>query len=697
MDPTSAQNPAHYAITYGAGQSLAIAGASLGADQLTVTLTVAAPMVFDTLYTLTVTNVLSQTGYSTAPGSQAAFYYYLKGTGTILREWWTGISGGTVNLLTASADYPYFPAGRDERNIFEGPSNWADTYGTRMRGYVTAPLTGTYYFWVASDDASELWLSTDEDPAHAVKIAYVSTSTSSRQWTKEANQKSAAITLAAGQRYYIEVLQKEGTGSDNLAVGWQLPDGTYERPIPGVRLSPYFPEATADPDPPNLPTVTVAATDPTADENGQNQATFTFTRTGYLAPAVTVYYTFGGTAAISDYVENLSGSIVIPANQASATLYITPQVDDEAEAAETVTLTIAGSHPAYLVGAQTADQITIADDPFPTVAEVHLNGRTDRAVSDVDPSGIGVRTLTVRFSEPMTFADADVLVQKVTFPDGVEALGTTITSVTVGGSGTDTMTLTLPNASALDTWVKVTLLGSGTLKDLMGHRLDGEPQASGSQRGYVWDGDLDLPTGDGAVGGDTVFYVGSLRGDFNGDLTITPADRDGFCTAWHAGDLDADFRGVGFGVRPPDGQITQGDIDGFTSVYQAAMATGRRLDDLPDPGHPLAASDPSALAAGTRDSARQLAVLGAGNLPCWVPARAIDILAAAAYLPGPITAGSRDGCPPAALQPLLAPTGSLGSSADDTDNVLDEVEDLLSKKVRPVAVASGTPTAVLRL
>jgi hypothetical protein len=258
------------------------------------------------------------------------------------------------------------------------------------------------------------------------------------------------------------------------------------------------------------------------------------------------------------------------------------------------------------------------------------------------------------------------------------------------------MTLTLPNASALDTWVRITLTGSGTLKDLMGHRLDGEPQASGSQRGYVWDGDLDLPTGDGAVGGDTVFYVGSLRGDFNGDLTITTADKDGFCAAWHAGDLDADFRGVGFGVRPPDGQITQGDIDGFTSVYQAAMATGRRLDDLPDPGHPLAAAPPE---GGT--------VTRLFAWPCWAesdpgalaaaPASAIDTLAAAAYLPGPITASCRDGCPPAAPQPLLARTGSLGSSADDTDNVLDEVEDLLSKKVRPVALGSGTPTAVLRL
>src|SRR5260221_1187399 len=47
------------------------------------------------------------------------------------------------------------------------------------------------------------------------------------------------IALAAGQRYYMEALHKEGSGGDNVAAGWQLPDGTQERPIPGNRLTPY--------------------------------------------------------------------------------------------------------------------------------------------------------------------------------------------------------------------------------------------------------------------------------------------------------------------------------------------------------------------------------------------------------------------------------------------------------------------------
>jgi hypothetical protein len=47
------------------------------------------------------------------------------------------------------------------------------------------------------------------------------------------------VVLTAGKRYYIEALHKEGGGSDHCSVGWTLPDGTDERPIPGKRLSPW--------------------------------------------------------------------------------------------------------------------------------------------------------------------------------------------------------------------------------------------------------------------------------------------------------------------------------------------------------------------------------------------------------------------------------------------------------------------------
>lgn len=159
-------------------------------------------------------------------------------TGAITRQYWLGISGEGVAALTSHPNYPDSPGGSEALTIFEGPLNWADNYGSRIHGYVHPPVSGRYIFWIASDNDSELWLSTDENPANRVRIAFVNGWTKYRDWNKFASQRSSPITLTAGRRYYIEALHKEGDIGDSVAVGWQLPDGALERPIPGDRLSP---------------------------------------------------------------------------------------------------------------------------------------------------------------------------------------------------------------------------------------------------------------------------------------------------------------------------------------------------------------------------------------------------------------------------------------------------------------------------
>ena len=156
----------------------------------------------------------------------------------ISREVWTGISGTTVANIPVGTT----PNITDTLPNFEAPTNWADNYGTHMRGYITAPVTGDYIFWIASDDQSELWLSINDNPASKVRIASVSDYTDSREWGKYSTQKSAAIRLQAGQRYYVEALQKEAGGGDNLAVGWAKPGESTSAPsevIPGSVLSPF--------------------------------------------------------------------------------------------------------------------------------------------------------------------------------------------------------------------------------------------------------------------------------------------------------------------------------------------------------------------------------------------------------------------------------------------------------------------------
>jgi hypothetical protein len=163
-------------------------------------------------------------------------------TGGILREVWKDIGGASIGDLVNN------PAFKEDRptehgiiTVFEGPTDWADNYGTRIRGYVHPPVSGAYIFWIATDDQGELWLSSDEDPAHKEKIGSVPDFTLPREYGKHASQQSKPIELKAGRRYYIEALQKEGGGGDNISVKWQLPNGTQEMPIPGNRLSPFVP------------------------------------------------------------------------------------------------------------------------------------------------------------------------------------------------------------------------------------------------------------------------------------------------------------------------------------------------------------------------------------------------------------------------------------------------------------------------
>lgn len=222
----------------------------------------------------------------------------------------------------------------------------------------------------------------------------------------------------------------------------------------------------------------------------------------------------------------------------------------------------------------------------PCVAGVMVNGTPGEGLSSIEPGALGVRTLDVTFTESIQFTSAAVSARKVTFTDGVEAPGELLTGLVVTGSGTPTMHITFTGPSVVDTWVKITLKAEG-IADLAGNALDGEAPTGGAQRGYLYDASLDLPSGNGSPGGDAVFYVGSLRGDFatapgETDHRITEEDLDGFLGKFEAGNSDADFRGAGFGSDQPDGWITPTDMDGFISIYEAAVAEGRRLDPLPN-------------------------------------------------------------------------------------------------------------------
>ena len=111
------------------------------------------------------------------------------------------------------------------------PQNVGDDYSRRIRGTIIAPATGSYTFYLASDDNGRLYLSSNDAAANKVQIASVSGWTDFQQWNKYASQTSASISLTAGQSYYIEVQQQEGSGGDHLSVGWRGPGISDITPI----------------------------------------------------------------------------------------------------------------------------------------------------------------------------------------------------------------------------------------------------------------------------------------------------------------------------------------------------------------------------------------------------------------------------------------------------------------------------------
>ncbi|NEM99181.1 PA14 domain-containing protein [Pontibacter burrus] len=249
------------------------------------------------------------------------------GSGKIVSEIWNNVN------IEAPSQIPVAnkPNSTKELTSFEAATDAGDNYGQRIRGYVTAPVSGQYTFWIAGDNNAELYLSTSEDPAKKVRIATVNGWTNPREWTKQTNQQSAKITLEAGKRYYIEALHVEVEGGDNLAVGWQLPNGTQERPIPGSRLSTMGSTATA-PSPNQAPAVTLTAPKSGTSFAAGTAITLTATATDADGTISKVEF-FHGTTKIGESTK--SPYTYSWANATAGTYSITAKATDNAGATKT--------------------------------------------------------------------------------------------------------------------------------------------------------------------------------------------------------------------------------------------------------------------------------------------------------------------------------------------------------------------------
>lgn len=162
-------------------------------------------------------------------------------TAGLLFEAWNNIGGTSVSLLTDDERYinntPDFRAlatALDTRTVYGNDSH--ENYGGRLSGHLIPKESGSYEFFLRSDDGSELWLSSDDNPANLALIAEELGCCAAFQETGDPRT-SAPINLVAGRRYAIQVLWKEGGGGDYAQVAWRKSGDTTAagslQPIPG--------------------------------------------------------------------------------------------------------------------------------------------------------------------------------------------------------------------------------------------------------------------------------------------------------------------------------------------------------------------------------------------------------------------------------------------------------------------------------
>jgi len=175
---------------------------------------------------------------------------------------------------------------------------------------------------------------------------------------------------------------------------------------------------------PVVSTVTIAATDAVGSEAGPDDAVFTITRTMDIADEITVNYVISGTTTSGDYVQTLTGSVVIAENEATATINVTPIDDSEIEYDETLTLTL-DSGSLYQIGRNDSASIMINDNDQPEVTVLANDAIASEINSDPGQFTITRNTtigdLTIEYALQGTASDLDyteALIGSVIIPEG---------------------------------------------------------------------------------------------------------------------------------------------------------------------------------------------------------------------------------------------------------------------------------------
>ncbi|KAL9979434.1 hypothetical protein ACROYT_G017105 [Oculina patagonica] len=158
---------------------------------------------------------------------------------------WRDLCGAEIPNLRKSLFFPRYPDKSIKSLIteFQFKDDTFD-YGQLICGFVHPPSSSTYRFAIVSDDTSELWLSSNEDPNEKKMIARVFTEDATawvriNQLHKYPDQISNDVKLRNDSKYYIEVLHKQGAGDGFVQVFWKSSQEKDFKLISAEYLSPY--------------------------------------------------------------------------------------------------------------------------------------------------------------------------------------------------------------------------------------------------------------------------------------------------------------------------------------------------------------------------------------------------------------------------------------------------------------------------
>lgn len=106
--------------------------------------------------------------------------------------------------------------------------NQKDNFSVIYKGYFYAPVTGTYTFYLNSDEASYLWLGSNALSGNTTSNADINNGGGHKMLKKSANK-----SLTSGTYYPLLIIYGEASGANNIIFSWKPPNGVETSTQPG--------------------------------------------------------------------------------------------------------------------------------------------------------------------------------------------------------------------------------------------------------------------------------------------------------------------------------------------------------------------------------------------------------------------------------------------------------------------------------